>query len=185
MRRECRERFPCHHLQRKPRVSDPGMHHGTCVTARALMHVGIANLRWRGKRSRHSWCMRNPQFFNAQRLYRRSCIYKDVSYHDNGLMHNQTSPLLKKNCVIVTWTLETYSNGSKYKFTFKKINLKMSSAKLWPFCLGLDVLLKCCSKVVSYKNTMLCFLVHTYTDWPIQCQVIVWINACLSIVTMR
>ena len=32
MRRECRERFPRHWLQRKPLVSGPGMHHGTCVT---------------------------------------------------------------------------------------------------------------------------------------------------------
>ena len=32
MRRECRERFPRHILQRKPLVSHPGMHHGTCVT---------------------------------------------------------------------------------------------------------------------------------------------------------
>ena len=32
MHRECRERFPCHRLQRKPLVSDPGMHHGTCVS---------------------------------------------------------------------------------------------------------------------------------------------------------
>ena len=32
MRRECRERFPRHRLLRKPLVSDPGMHHGTCVT---------------------------------------------------------------------------------------------------------------------------------------------------------
>ena len=38
MRREWRERFPRHRFQRKPIVSDPGMHHGTCVT-----HV--------------SWCM--------------------------------------------------------------------------------------------------------------------------------
>ena len=29
MRRECRERFPRHRLQRKPLVIDPGMHHGT------------------------------------------------------------------------------------------------------------------------------------------------------------
>ena len=36
--RECRERFPRHRLQRKPLVSDPDIHHGTCVT-----HV--------------SWCM--------------------------------------------------------------------------------------------------------------------------------
>ena len=32
MRRECRESFPRHRLQRKPLVGDPGMHHGTCVT---------------------------------------------------------------------------------------------------------------------------------------------------------
>ena len=32
MRRECRERFPRYRLQRKALVSDPVMHHGTCVT---------------------------------------------------------------------------------------------------------------------------------------------------------
>ena len=32
MRREYRERFPRYWLQSKPLVSDPGMHHGTCVT---------------------------------------------------------------------------------------------------------------------------------------------------------
>ena len=32
MRRECRERLPHHRFQRKPLVSDPVMHHGTCVT---------------------------------------------------------------------------------------------------------------------------------------------------------
>ena len=31
--------------------------------ARAVMHVGIANPRWRGKRSRHSRRMRNPQCY--------------------------------------------------------------------------------------------------------------------------
>ena len=34
MHQECRERFPCHRLQRKLLISDPGMHHGTCI-----MHV--------------------------------------------------------------------------------------------------------------------------------------------------
>ena len=53
MRRECRERFPRHRLQRKPLVSGPGMHR--------VMHVGIAYPQWRGKRSRHSRRMRNPQ----------------------------------------------------------------------------------------------------------------------------
>ena len=32
MRRECREHFPRHRLQRKPQVSDPDMYHSTCVT---------------------------------------------------------------------------------------------------------------------------------------------------------
>ena len=32
MRREWRERFPRHRFQRKPLVSDPSMHHCTCVT---------------------------------------------------------------------------------------------------------------------------------------------------------
>ena len=32
MRRGCREHFPRHRLQMKLLVSDPGMHHGTCVT---------------------------------------------------------------------------------------------------------------------------------------------------------
>ena len=31
MRQECRESFIRHRFQRKPLVSDPGMHHGTCV----------------------------------------------------------------------------------------------------------------------------------------------------------
>ena len=31
--------------------------------ARVVMHVGIAHSRWRGKRSRHSRRMRNPQFY--------------------------------------------------------------------------------------------------------------------------
>ena len=64
MCRECRERFPRHRLQRKPLVSDAGMHHGTCVThAHTMMHVGIANLVWRGWCSRHSRRMHNPFFF--------------------------------------------------------------------------------------------------------------------------
>ena len=32
MRRECRKRLPRHRLQRKALFSDPGIHHGMCVT---------------------------------------------------------------------------------------------------------------------------------------------------------
>ena len=50
MRRECRERFPRHRLQRKPPVSDPDMHHGTFVThvpwcmSESLTHTGEENV---------------------------------------------------------------------------------------------------------------------------------------------
>ena len=37
MRRKCRERFPCHRLERKSQVRDH---------ARAVMHIGIANTQW-------------------------------------------------------------------------------------------------------------------------------------------
>ena len=43
MRREYRERFPRHRLQRKPLVSDPGMHHSTCVTG-SLTRSGGKNV---------------------------------------------------------------------------------------------------------------------------------------------
>ena len=50
-----------------PRVSDPGMHHGTCVThvpwcMSGSLTSGFLWNRWRGKHSRHSRRMRNPQF---------------------------------------------------------------------------------------------------------------------------
>ena len=50
MRLECRECFPHHRLQRKPLVSDPGMHHDTCVThvpwciSGSLTHSGGENV---------------------------------------------------------------------------------------------------------------------------------------------
>ena len=63
MHRKCRERFPCH----------PGLAIPTCITARASracldacrdrwLTVSFRSW-WRGKRSRHSRRMRNPQFY--------------------------------------------------------------------------------------------------------------------------
>ena len=63
MRRECRERFPRHQLQRKPLVSDPGMPHGTCVTHVPWCMSGSLNCGGRWKRSWHSRRMRNSQFY--------------------------------------------------------------------------------------------------------------------------
>ena len=50
-----------------PRVSDPGMHDGTCVTHVQSCMPGSLNrgflCRWPGKRSQHSRLMRNRQFY--------------------------------------------------------------------------------------------------------------------------
>ena len=51
-----------------PRVSDPDMHHGACVTHVSWCISGSLTSRflwsrWRRKCSRHSRCMRNPQFY--------------------------------------------------------------------------------------------------------------------------
>ena len=51
-----------------PRISDPDMHHCTCVTHVPWCMLGsltgaLLGSRWRGKRSGHSSRMRNPQFY--------------------------------------------------------------------------------------------------------------------------
>ena len=49
--------------------------------ARAVMHVGIANPRWRGKRSRHSRRMNNPQFYvSGKGLLGPRYTYEIVSF---------------------------------------------------------------------------------------------------------
>ena len=55
-----------------PRVSNPEMHHGTCVAnvpccMPGSLTSGIPWSRWLGKRSRHSPRLRNPYFFVADK----------------------------------------------------------------------------------------------------------------------
>ena len=60
-------------------VSDPDMHHGTCLThvpwcMPGSLTSGFLWRRLRGKRSRHCWRMRNPQFYVSGK--RRIVEYK-------------------------------------------------------------------------------------------------------------
>ena len=50
-------------LHRKPLVSDPGMHHGTCVSHVPWCMSGLLTRYGGKKRSRHSRRMRNPQLY--------------------------------------------------------------------------------------------------------------------------
>ena len=55
--------------------------------ARAVMHVGIANPRWWGKRSRQSRRMRNPQFYvSGKRPI--GCSHSSIACLKCGLFYN-------------------------------------------------------------------------------------------------
>ena len=49
--------------------------------ARAVMQVGIADPRWRGKRSRHSQRMRNPQFLRIWQVVHGMDIGRLLVFH--------------------------------------------------------------------------------------------------------
>ena len=74
-------------FSRPPRVSDPDMHQGTCVThvpwcMPGSLTSGFLWNRWRGKRSRHSRCMRNPRFYVSSKRPMESvimCIIRTTS----------------------------------------------------------------------------------------------------------
>ena len=75
---ECRERFPATDFKGNRWLAiwyaSRHMRH-----ARAVMHVGIANPRWRGKRSRHSLRMCNPLLYISGK---RPMVYF-LSYNKN------------------------------------------------------------------------------------------------------
>ena len=85
MRRECRERFP-------RGLSDPDIHHGTCVTHVPWSMPGslTSGFHWsrrRGNRSRHSRRMRNPQFYISGKRHIRNWgrIGRRYYYRQGGI----------------------------------------------------------------------------------------------------
>ena len=77
MHRGCRERFPRHRLQRKLLVSDPGMHHSTCVT-----HV--------------PWCMSGSLTRGGGENVPRipsACVTHNFTYLARGPLHIYQSTL--------------------------------------------------------------------------------------------
>ena len=129
MRHECRERFPRNRLQKKPLVSDPGMHYGTCVTHVPWCMSRSLTLGRRGKHSRHSRRMRNAQFYiSGQRpmgiLYDIYSILKVGNYiiDEHGTSAHQKQCRMKKMYTsiaftfilpFVTFSLATYSPATR------------------------------------------------------------------------
>ena len=80
------------------------------------MHVGIANPRWRGKRSRHSRRMRNPQFYVSGKR-----------------------PMLYHGSIVMTWLTITRLNCI-HQFVFVSVNYILCAFPQigvgMPFCFG-------------------------------------------------
>ena len=99
-------------LSPPPRVSDPDMRHDTCVTHMPwCMPESLTSRflwsRWRGKRSRHSRCMCNPQFYVAAK--RPICMWVPQPCHHfthifltRHLNENWNLPLCIKNTIRLT-----------------------------------------------------------------------------------
>ena len=71
-----------------PRLSDPDMHHGTCVThvpwwMSGSLTSGFLWSRWRGKRSRYSRSMGNTQFYVPGKRPMASCYHSPLSLSVN------------------------------------------------------------------------------------------------------
>ena len=162
--------FPRHRLQRKPWVNDPSKHHGTCVTARAVVHAGIVNTRWREK---------VPSIPGA-------CATRDFAYMAWGSWHAASSlrPLHKAH--ITTWQ-KTYLNTIvsrilkfvSHNSTVKILpNNKVNGANMGPMnfaiwagktpgsCLYQNrMILLSCSNKVNHVGTESALYNLTYVSW--------------------
>ena len=81
-----------------PRVSDPDIDHGTCVTHVSWCMSGTLTCcflwsQWWGKYSRHSWRMRNPQFYlSDKRPITWVNVDQDHRCHMASLCHSELKP---------------------------------------------------------------------------------------------
>ena len=128
MRRECWERFPRHRYRRKSQVSDPDMHHGTCV-----LHV--------------PWCMSGSLTRGGGENVPGipgACATHTFSYLARGPLHNVSYFVQSSGSHLllhVIWQL-CYSNG---KHSCGNYECRWLLALMLPQC----VLLKPCSDTLQ------------------------------------
>ena len=128
-----------------PRFSDPDMHHGTCVThvpwcmPRSLIS-GFLWSRWRGKRSRPSQRMRNPQFCVSGKRPLDKIVFESVA--------------LIRNYRLIHMGVLTQPAAH-----FKRLQVILISSRLSCWC--------CCWKIL-YRFRLLCaghVVACSVTDW--------------------
>ena len=82
---------------------------------------------------------------------------------DNGLSPDRRQALIWANAgILLIEPLGTKFSEifiKIYTFSFRKMHLKMSSGKWWPFCLGFNVLIRMACSQVVYPTPCWCTLV--------------------------
>ena len=109
------------------RVSDPDMHHGTCVThvpwcLPESLTSGFLWSRWRGKRCRHSRCKRNPQFYvsgkrpmhcsvkkNCENTARAICTYINIYTGEN--ITTMMSSVIERSQILFIFRIRCLDRG--------------------------------------------------------------------------
>ena len=119
MRRERRERFPLHRLNRKPLDSDPGMHHGTFVT-------------------HHTWCVSGSLTSGGRENFRGipgACATRNCTYLANGSLEIRLwKPIYgsrKKDYKNIIYLLILFFITNE---KIQTMNIQSAFRKLMPWC---------------------------------------------------
>ena len=95
------------------------------------------------------------------------CVSKTtIIGSDNGLSPGRRQAIIWTNAGILLigplgTTFSEFFIGTQ-TFSFKKMYLKMSSAKWRPFCLGLNVLISACYRTGRVSAWTIAYLIHIY-----------------------
>ena len=114
-------------------LSDPDMHHGTCVThvpwcMPGSLTGGFLWSRWRRNRSRHSRRMRNPQFYASGK---RPMLY--VIWHWCGYTQTQSIAHVLGNVLLCCW-MSFFLFSSLILYLIMCFRLMTSGAEHWWCC---------------------------------------------------
>ena len=150
-----------------PRVSDPGMHHGTCVThVPWCMPGSLTNdflwSRRRGKRSRHSRRMRKPQFYLSSKRPIEKPFCSDSPLQDCGaVILTNVSGIIQSpdflnhhpSTTFCTWTIQVNATV---------VGWQLKSSRCWAnvlnFMISQDMLLYEDCMTVPHKWTIFFWL---------------------------
>ena len=148
MRRECRERFAHHRCQRKPLVSDPGMHHGTCFT-----HV--------------PWCMSGSLTRGGGENVAGipgACATHNFAYLVRGPWTFQAPvPYINRTWTSVCLQMPYYRQWSQFRLHWQTCLLQRFISSTWCYANGLDLMtsFRMTDEIFKRSRHFKCYKWHT------------------------